>query len=74
MIIDVRERPVFQKKPSKYMNIPEHQIKYQIDFLIGFEELEFICSYGTHSRKAAHKLEKFGVKCKSRILNELDYV
>lgn len=71
MIIDIRDRPEYQKgklvEDEPQMNIPYHQLKYQLDLLKSFDEVVFICTNGTHSMKQAYLMNKHeGINAKYR--------
>ena len=69
MIVDIRERHDYSKGHIYgSVNIPEHHIKYQLEFLASLDSIELVCSTGLHAMRISALLEKHGIKSKYRKL------
>jgi len=62
MIIDIRDTSDFKRKPSIGVNIPEHHLRKDFEFLRSIsEEIIIICTSGVHSSKMVWYLERQGI-------------
>ena len=58
MIVDIREVHEYKRRPSKGINIPEHQLKNHIQQFNEQKSITFICAHGFHSRRIAYMYGK----------------
>lgn len=59
LIVDIRPRELFSKRPTKAINIPEHALKDSIELFKVHKEIKFICPTGLNARRIAFMFEKY---------------
>lgn len=61
LIVDIRPREDYAKRPSNALNIPEHALKDSLDLFHVHKEIHFICPTGLNAQRIAYRFQKMNL-------------